>query len=126
MIPVSVSLAKTKGNINVSSENEEVVVTAASITGFDIPKCLHDIPIVKLGRGQSINLDISLVEGYGKNHARFSPVSKVKFRRKKIESDHVIGEIKFSSIGFLEPHEIIEHAKEIYNSDITAGVSQHL
>lgn len=47
----------------------------------DLFEPLTDVPIMMLGCGQTLDLDISFKRGTGADHARFSHVSAVSFRK---------------------------------------------
>ena len=53
--------------------------TSKDFTGCDPLTCPYDIPIIKLGPGQCIDLDVAFEKGCGSEHAKYSHVDSVSY-----------------------------------------------
>ena len=70
---------------------------------FEIP--FKDIPLVKLKRGQTIQLTAYLKRDCGHEHSKWSPTCKCAFRKRDNQPD--VFEFNVESVGALTPDEIV-------------------
>jgi len=79
---VGCSLCQVKLFIDVKAEGSDLVVYSGHLKSEDpeVVPVYGNIPIVKLSKGQSLVLEAYAQLGYGKNHAKWQPVSACAYK----------------------------------------------
>ncbi|NPA86264.1 MAG: DNA-directed RNA polymerase subunit D [bacterium] len=75
---------------------------------------VKELPIVKLGEGETLELEAYAVLGQGKQHVKWSPVTVCYYSQR---NDGVI-EFRFGYDGSLEPEEIVKTALRILKENL--------